>query len=311
MNTTFGSQHWISLTNPTVMTLGNFDGVHLGHQAIFQKLIGCGKKKYNNASSLVYTFEPHPVKLLSPETPFCLLQTRDQKLAAIADCHIDQVIIEPFTTEFAHLSAEDFFSTIICERIQPREIFVGYDFTFGSHRSGTAQMLKELGDRASIPVHIIEAQFLSETLLSSSLIRQRIQAGDIDAATRMLGRPYEIAGTIIQGKGLGKKIGFATANLSPLNECLPAPGIYVTRFLYDSSNEPSVTYVGYNPTLGKTSLAIETHVLVAVPELLGKHVSVHFISRIRAEKKFSSQEELRQAIVSDCQEALNYHAKAH
>ncbi|PIR20647.1 MAG: riboflavin biosynthesis protein RibF [Deltaproteobacteria bacterium CG11_big_fil_rev_8_21_14_0_20_47_16] len=306
MQATEGSQSWKIPDRSVVMSLGNFDGVHRGHQVVFRELTN--RAKASNACSLVYTFEPHPVKILSPESPFLLIQTREQKIASITQCGVDHIILEPFTAEFAHMGAEDFFNEVIVKRITPKEIVVGYDFTFGSHRSGTVQLLQQLGQKAGIPVTIVNAQFDHETLLSSSVIRQRIVAGDIDGANVLLGRPYELTGTIVKGRGLGKQIGFATANLSSLNECIPAPGIYVTRFTYDNTSEPSVTYIGRNPTLGATELAIETHVLSAVPELFGKHASVYFLSRIRGEQKFSGREELTAAIAHDCQEAINYHA---
>jgi riboflavin kinase/FMN adenylyltransferase len=306
MQVTYGSHQWKKSSAPVVMTLGNFDGVHRGHQFIFHDVIRMAQA--HQALSMVYTFDPHPVTLLSPHTPLTLIQTLPQRLAAIASHQIDHTIVETFTRDFAHLSAEAFFADIIVDRIGPRAIVVGYDFTFGVHREGNAERLAQFGKQHGIPVHIIPAQFDGETLLSSSTVRQRIQVGDVSGATQLLGRPYDMSGTIVKGRGMGRQLGFATANLSPTNECPPAPGIYVTRFLYDHLNEPAVTYVGRNPTLGETPLSIETHVLGPVPELLGKQATVRFFHRIRGEKKFSGPEELARAIAQDCQEALTYHA---
>lgn len=306
MQTTYGSERWARPFRPVIMTMGNFDGVHRGHQFIFGTVIQAAKR--DKALSLVYTFDPHPVKILSPNGPFTLLQTTDQKLQTIAKFHIDHVIVEPFTMDFAHVHAKVFFKTII-DRIHPRQIFVGYDFTFGSHREGDVHLLYELGIQHDVTVTVIPAQFDGDTLLSSSMVRQRVVSGDVGGAMALLGRPYVLAGAIVPGRGQGRQIGFPTANLTTINECIPAAGIYVTRFLFDRHNEPAVTYVGTNPTLGATPLAIETHVLTPVPELLGKPAEVQFLHRIRSEEKFANREELAAHIAHDCQEALTYHVK--
>lgn len=306
METTYGSERWVRRSRPVIMTLGNFDGVHCGHQYIFKTVIEAAKRE--KAMSLVYTFDPHPVKVLSPGGPFTLLQTTDQKLQSIASQRIDQVIVEPFSMDFAHVHARDFFN-IIRDRIHPRQIFVGYDFTFGSHREGDVHLLYELGIQSGITVTIIPAQFDGETLLSSSMVRQRIRSGDVGGALVLLGRPHVLAGAVVPGRGQGRQLGFPTANLATINECVPAAGIYATRFQFDRQTEPAVTYVGTNPTLGETPLAIETHVLTPVPELLGKAAEVRFLHRIRGEEKFASREALAKRIQQDCQEALAYHAK--
>lgn len=292
-------------TRPVIMTLGNFDGVHRGHQFIFKTVIEAAKRE--KAQSLVYTFDPHPVKVLSPGAPFTLIQTTEQKLKSIAVQHIDQVTVEPFTMDFAHIHARDFFKLIL-DRIHPKHIFVGYDFTFGSHREGDVHLLYELGIQSGVTVTVIPAQFDGDTLLSSSMVRQRVQSGDVEGTMALLGRPHVLAGAIVPGRGQGRQLGFPTANLATFNECIPAAGIYATRFSFDHQDEPAVTYVGTNPTLGETPLAIETHVLTPMPELLGKSAEVRFLHRIRGEEKFANREGLATRIAKDCQEALAYHA---
>lgn len=306
METTYGSERWSPTSRPVIMTMGNFDGVHRGHQFIFKTVLDAAKRE--KALSLVYTFDPHPVKVLSPDGPFTLLQTTDQKLQTIAKHRIDHVIVEPFTLEFAHTHARDFFKIII-DRIKPRHIFVGYDFTFGSHREGNVHLLYELGIQNGVTITVIPAQFDGETLLSSSVVRQRVSSGDVESASALLGRSHSITGTVVAGRGQGRQIGFPTANLATINECIPTAGIYATRFVFDHLNEPAVTYIGTNPTLGETPLAIETHVLTPVPELLGKTIEVQFMHRIRSEEKFANREALAAKIAQDCQEALTYHAK--
>lgn len=307
MQTTYGSERWGRPPQPVIMTLGNFDGVHRGHQHIFKTVSQAARAE--KALSLVYTFDPHPVKVLSPDSPFTLLQTTEQKLQSIAACQIEACIVEPFTAEFAHLQAGDFFAQIIRDRIRPRQVFVGYDFTFGRHREGDVHLLYELGIKSGITVTVIPAQFDLDTLLSSSVIRQRLRAGDVGGAAQLLGRPHALAGTIVAGRGEGRKLGFPTANLATVNECLPAAGIYTTRILFDRSDEPAVTYIGTNPTLGETALAVETHVLAPVPELLGKSATVQFLHRIRGEEKFRDRETLKARITQDCQEAIDTHAR--
>lgn len=307
MRSTYGSERWQRPSQPVIMTLGNFDGVHRGHQRIFQSVIE--RAKQENGISLVYTFDPHPVKILSPDSPFTLIQTTEQKLNTVAARGIDHTVLEPFDMNFAHLHATDFFDQIIVRRIQPHHIFVGYDFTFGAYREGTVHLMYELGLKAGITVTVVPAQFDGETLLSSSVVRQRVCAGDVGSATRLLGRPHELMGTVAAGRGVGRTLGFPTANLATVNECIPAKGIYATRFLYDGNTEPAVTYVGTNPTMGSTPLAIETHVLTPVPELLGKTVTVQFLHRIRGEEKFKDTSTLKARIAQDCQEAMAYHAR--
>ncbi len=307
MHTTYGSERWQDPGKPVILTLGNFDGVHRGHQHIFK--IVRERAKQSRGVSVVYTFDPHPVKQLSPDSPFALLQTIEQKLQTIARNGIDHTIVEPFTVEFAHMHATDFFNTIIQGRLHPHHVFVGYDFTFGAHREGNVHMMMDLGLKAGIIVTIVPAQFDGETLLSSSVIRQRLRSGDVENASKLMGRPHELEGTIVVGRGLGRKLGFPTANLSTINECVPADGIYATRFLCDRSNEPAVTYIGTNPTLGVTPLAIETHLLSPAPELLGKTATLQFLHRIRGEMKFDSADALKAQIAHDCQEAMNYHAR--
>lgn len=291
----------------TIMTMGNFDGVHRGHQFIFRMVIA--RARQEKTKSLVYTFNPHPVKVLSPESPFTLIQTIQQRVSVITACGIDEVFVETFTREFAKKTATDFFKTVIRDHFRPQQIFVGYDFTFGLHREGDVHLLYDLGIQNGITVTVIPAQFDGETLLSSSAVRQSVRDGDVAGAQRLLGRPLELVGTISKGRGEGKGLGFPTANLMTANECLPPPGIYVTRFSFDRCHEPSVTYIGTNPTLGDTPLAIETHVLTPVPELLGKPVTVQFLHRLRGEKKFPNREALVAGIAQDCQEAMSYHAQ--
>lgn len=306
MEITYGSERWAKTSRPVIMTMGNFDGVHRGHQYIFKTVVDAAKRE--KALSLVYTFDPHPVKVLAPDGPFTLLQTTDQKIQTIAQFNIDHVIVEPFTMDFAHVHAKDFFETLNTH-IHPNQIFVGYDFTFGSHREGNVHLLYELGIAHGVTVTVIPAQFNVDTLMSSSVVRQRVASGDVESAAELLGRPHALAGTIVAGRGLGKQIGFPTANLATINECLPLAGIYATRFSFDHLNEPAVTYVGTNPTLGQTPLAIETHVLTPVPELLGKSAEVRFLHRIRGEEKFADRDALTARIAQDCQEALAYHAQ--
>lgn len=294
------------MNRPLFLTMGNFDGVHRGHQEIIHTLKTAAAAA--GATTAVYTFDPHPVKVLAPERPFVLLQTLEQKLATLAKLGIDTTIVENFTPDFAHLSAREFFQTIVLGKLCPKEIYIGYDFTFGLHREGDTHLLQELGKVAGVPVTIIAARFEGETLFSSSAIRQLVSAGQVAEAAKLLGRPLTLIGQTVPGRGLGRQLGFATANLSTVNECLPPAGIYVTRFGYDHIWEPAVTYIGTNPTHGGTALAIETHVLSSVPELLGKAAQVQFLERVRGELKFKSPEALVQQITADCQVAIQYHA---
>lgn len=283
-----------------VLTMGNFDGVHLGHQRIFKEVADRALRV--NGTSVVYTYDPHPVKVVAPNAAPSLIQTEAQKLSLIESYGIDICIVEKFTPEFAKLTAKEFFDEVVLERLAPKCIIVGYDFTFGIHRSGTVEMLERLAPKNNIELVVVEAMFLEETLLSSTQVRTYISRGRIEEANAMLGRPCSLVGKVVKGRGIGGKIGFHTANIEIENELIPLTGVYVTKTL----GKRSVTNIGYNPTFGGTNLTVETHILDFSGDLCGRQLEVEFYKRLRAEKVFKNVEDLRHQIECDVKEARAY-----
>lgn len=303
-----GSQNFSSAGKRSSVALGNFDGVHKGHSIVLARAITEARK--NDLQSIVYTFDPHPVKLKrSSSRPF-LIQTNEQRLSALESSGIDICIIENFTPEFASMSPQFFFDEIICKRLSPSAIVVGYDFSFGHHKSGNTEELKRLCTEKSIELYTIEAQYEGEELISSTSIRLAIQEGEIEFATRLLGRPYEIMGKIVAGRGMGAKLGARTANLAASNELIPRDGVYLTLATIDAaSNEiPAITSIGHNPTFHSAPFTIETHLLKSIDgELPGRSLSIKFLKRTRDQIAFASQDELMEQIKKDIEAAKEYH----
>jgi riboflavin kinase/FMN adenylyltransferase len=292
-----------------ILTIGNFDGLHLGHRAIMQTVIG--RARTLNGEAVVYTFDPHPRKVLRPHDAPALLTTRDQKLEGLASFGVDVTIVEPFDRGFASIAPEEFVREHLHRRIGPLEVYVGYDFHFGKDREGSMRLLTELGPHLGFSVTIIPEVTVAGQDVNSTRIRELIFAGDVADAAQLLGRPYTVRGRVIEGDQRGRTIGFPTANLEPENEVLPHSGVYVgrVRLVYaDPSKEPelhdAVVNVGRRPTFdaGDRVLA-EAHLLDFEGDLYGKRVELSFEARLRDERKFPDAEALRLQIARDAAEA--------
>lgn len=286
-----------------VLTIGNFDGVHLGHQEIFKRVTTKTDKIHGTA--VVYTFEPHPVRTVAPSASPKLLQTFKQKTSEIKACEIDLCIVEEFTQKFAKLSPEEFFEKIILKRIHPVHIVVGHDLTFGKHRLGTVELLEALCKKHGVGIDVVDAVFLHEILISSTQIRNFVAKGEVDMAGKLLGRPYAISGCVIKGRGIGKELGFHTANLDVENELVPLTGVYVTKTM----DKFSVTNIGYNPTFGGTKISTETHILNFSQKLYGKKIEVMFYKRLRDEMTFENPSALKKQVNADIERAENFFQK--
>ncbi|MBI2092880.1 MAG: bifunctional riboflavin kinase/FAD synthetase [Deltaproteobacteria bacterium] len=300
MKTIYGSGKLKCRIKRPILTIGNFDGIHLGHMEIFKRLVKAAKKV--RGTSVVYTFAPHPAKSMVPDAPPLLLQTEKQKMGALACAKLDLCIIEPFTKSFSLLKADEFFGRIVLKRIKPVEIIAGHDLTFGRHRAGTVELLRELCLKHNIKFGIVKPFFRNETLISSTIIRKSLMSGDVETANKMLGRPYSLAGTVVKGRGLGAEIGFHTANLKTENELIPLRGVYITKTLAHIS----ITNIGYNPTFGGGNLSIETHILNFNGLLYGKTIEIEFYKRLRDEKIFDSPLALSNQIKKDIANAKRY-----
>jgi riboflavin kinase/FMN adenylyltransferase len=285
------------LTNP-VLTIGNFDGVHKGHLALFDKVKE--RAKAIGGQSVVMTFEPHPLKIMRPADGPQLITHTGQKLELIEKAGIDVIVCVSFDREFAAIPARDFVNNILVEKIGIKEIVVGYDYTFGHNREGDINLLREIGKDFGFVVHLVGPIEIDHTLVSSTSIRRLVQEGRLEEARVLLGRDFEVQGTVVKGQNRGGRLlGFPTANLNPHGELLPKTGVYAVKLLIDDVFYEGVTNVGYNPTFGDTGLTVETHVLDYSGELMGKTIKVLFIKRLRDEKTFKTLEELSGQIAQD------------
>lgn len=289
------------LTNP-VLTIGNFDGVHKGHLALFDKVKE--RARAIAGQSVVMTFEPHPLKIMRPADGPQLITHTGQKLELIEKAGIDVIVCVSFDREFAAIPARDFVNNILVKKIGIKEIVVGYDYTFGHNREGDINLLREIGNDFGFVVHLVGPIEIDHTLVSSTSIRRLVQEGRLEEARVLLGRDFEVQGTVVKGRNRGGRLlGFPTANLNPHGELLPKRGVYAVKLLIDDVFYNGVTNVGYNPTFGDTGLTVETHVLDYSGELMGKTIKVHFIKRLRDEKRFKTFEELSDQIAQDIAQA--------
>ena len=285
------------LRNP-VLTIGNFDGVHKGHLALFGKV----KERAESigGQSAVMTFDPHPAKVMMPENSPLLITPTHQKLKLIERAGIDVVFCLSFNKEFAAISAQDFVRTILVAKIGVKELVVGYDYAFGYAREGNISLLREMGDRLGFAVHVVEPVRLDHTLVSSTSIRKMVQEGNLSGAKDLLGRDYQICGKVVRGMNRGGKLlGFPTANLELVDELIPKKGVYAVKVLVDDKTYYGLTNIGYNPTFGQGPFSVETHILDFSGDLLGKTVRVNFIERIRDEKAFETVKDLERQITQD------------
>ncbi len=289
------------LRNP-VLTIGNFDGVHRGHLALFDKVkqraVAVG------GQSVVMTFEPHPLKVIKKGNGPPIITPMDQKLCLIRDAGIEVILCVPFTRQFAEVTAESFVQDILVGRIGVKEIVVGHDYTFGRDRLGNTEFLQRIGGQLGIPVHLVEPVQVNHTLVSSTSIRKFIQEGNLSEAKRLLGRDFQVWGTVIKGANRGGRLlGYPTANLRPTGELIPRTGVYAVTVEVDDRTYAGVTNVGYNPTFKDNVLSLETHLLDFNEDLVGETIKVTFIHRIRPEKTFASVKELAEQISRDVLQA--------
>ena len=277
-------------------TIGNFDGVHIGHRHIFAALRQAAGPR---GRTLVVTFEPHPVKVLSPRAYFPLITTYAQRVELIAACDVDYLLIIPFTLEFAVLSAADFLARIIAGIIRPAHLVVGYDFTFGRDQKGNFALLSEHARRHGYRLTRLPARVLGGRVVSSSRVRTLVQSGEVGQAARLLGRPYAMEGKVARGVGRGRVLGFPTANLDHAQELLPAPGVYAAWARLEGERFPAAVNVGCNPTFGEASLTVEAHLLGVRADFYGARLALGFVERLRGERKFDGPEALANQIKRD------------
>ena len=289
------------LKNP-VLAIGNFDGVHRGHQTIFRKAREWAETL--TGESVVITFHPHPLQVLAPGQGPLFITDHERKLELIALCGIDVAVVVPFSREFAQMSAGDFVKALLVDKIGAKAIIVGEDYRFGYGREGDIDFLRSMGEKYGFRVETVSGVQMDGTVVSSTLIRQFIQEGDLREANRLLGRPYEIAGIVVPGHQRGGRLlGFPTANIGLSGQAPPKPGVYVVEVEIGDETYGGAANVGYNPTFGGTDLSVEVFVFDFDENIYEKFIRVHFIERLRDEKRFSGPEELTVQIRKDVEKA--------
>jgi riboflavin kinase / FMN adenylyltransferase len=294
---------------PTLVSVGNFDGVHRAHRAVVSELVA--RAKAGNAKSVVVTFEPHSMRILRPDHDLKLLSPTPEKLRLLAGTGIDAVLLLPFTRDLSLMTPRQFAHEILHRRLKAREVHEGYNFHFGHKAAGNIKMLRELGREMGFEVHDYPEMRLRGEPVSSSHIRKLLKEGRVSRARHLLARPYSILSTAGRGRGYGAKYTVPTINLSRYEELVPKDGVYITRTrIGDGTSEcfDSVTNVGNRPTFGADSFAIESHLLNFHPleVTADTRVEVHFLDRLRDEIKFPSVEALKAQIARDVAKAQKY-----
>jgi len=283
----------------SVLAIGNFDGIHLGHQAILRATVE--RAQALDAVSTALTFDPSPRKVLRPETAPMRLSTNTQRMEWFNALGLEAVVVLPFTLDLARLTPEEFVDQILLRDLHVRAVLVGENFRFGHRQAGDVKCLTELGAKQGFAVVIVPPVVFRGEIVSSTIIRREVASGDVAHAARLLGRPFVLTGEVVTGTGAGRRFTFPTLNLAPEQELLPARGVYVTRTCLDGEphSHRSVTNIGMRPTFNGSSLTVETHLLDTQLATAPKRLEVRFWKRLREEKKFTGPEELRAQIAAD------------
>ncbi len=302
MEVVHGLEKFPSLSGHSIVAIGNFDGIHLGHHKILECLEKTAKEY--GLFSLVLTFFPHPGKILG-KNKLKMIQTLDQKIREIRKFDIQALLIIPFDVQFASLSGQDFIQKIVLDTLRAKAVIVGSNFYFGKNREGDVSLLQRLSSKFKFRVCPIPAVIQNGETISSSLIRNLLQEGKVEKANRLLGRPYEIEGKVVKGQSRGKALGFPTANIETENEIIPQ-GVFITKTRVGSKILPSMTNVGKQPTFDQIDLHIESFIIDFDRDLYGEHIGIHFLKKIRDQVKFKTPDELARQLEDDLQTTKAY-----
>ncbi len=288
-----------------VLTIGNYDGIHVGHRKIIEYVKQ--KAKELSGTSMLMTFHPHPMSVLRPEKYTRIITPLYVKKKLIEEAGIDVLIIVPFNEEFRGIDAARFIKEVLVDKIGVAGVVVGYDFRFGKDGAGDIRMLRGFAEDYDLYLRVVDAVNVDGEKVGSNRIRKLIAAGDVDKAKKLLERPHMIGGVVVQGDSRGREIGFPTINLATVFELVPKEGVYITETEVSGKRYPSVTNIGYNPTFDDDrELTVETFILGFSEDIYGKDVYLYFHKRIRAEMKFPSVEELQNRIAKDVETAREY-----
>jgi len=299
----FGIEKLKKRLDSPALTIGNFDGVHLGHQALFRKVVQLASKR--DSQSVALTFDPHPLKVLRPDNPPKLISTFEQKIEQIELAGIDILVCLPFTRELAATTATDFVEKILVETLGIRDLVIGYDYALGKGREGNIDFLKKKGEELGFRTHVVPAVVVDGMTVSSTNVRKLVAQGEMRRVAKLLGRYYQIRGIVQKGmRRGGPVVGFPTANLNINSEDLcPKPGVYVVQAVYDRHCYGGVVNIGVNPTFGDQELRAEVHIFDFSRDIYGHPLKVNLIQRIRDEKRFPGPDELRAQISKDVEQA--------
>lgn len=291
---------------PTVITIGTFDGVHIGHLKILNKIINHAKS--TELKSSVLTFFPHPRMVLQKDTDIKLLNTIDEKVSILERLGLDVLIIHPFTKEFSRLTATEFVRDILVNTLNIKKVIIGYDHRFGRNRNANITDLIAFGNALDFTVDEIPAQEIDDVSVSSTKIRKALEDGDIDTANSYLGYEYMLTGTIVRGKGIGKQLGYPTANLSIAEnyKLIPKNGAYIVKSTLDGKIVYGMMNIGFNPTVNGTEKSIEINFFDFDADLYDKKIQVDILARLRDEHKFESIDALKAQLVKDKEKSLQY-----
>ncbi|HIF62626.1 MAG TPA: bifunctional riboflavin kinase/FAD synthetase [Deltaproteobacteria bacterium] len=291
-----------------VLTIGNFDGVHRGHQVILDQVRA--DADHHGTDAVALTFFPHPLQVLRPDNAPRQLMTLGDRLRALANCGMDAVVVQRFSPAFADIEAEVFVRDLLVGALDVHKLVVGHDINFGKGRSGSAETLLEAGESCGFSVEVIQPVAVGGEVVHSSVVRRAVADGDVARAAGLLGRPWTLRGRTVRGDGRGGELGFATANLLPATDLVPADGVYATRALLAGQTLDGVTSVGNKPTFDGSATVVESHLFEPQGELYDLPMGVQFIERLRGQVRFSSAEELQQQVARDIEDARRALAEA-
>ncbi len=283
----------------SIITIGTFDGVHIGHQEIIKNLVKSANKKGNK--SLIFTFFPHPRMVLQKGGDLKLLTTLQEKIALLEKSGLDFLVIEPFTKEFSRITALDFVRKILVQQLKLKKLIIGYDHHFGRNREGDFEQLKEYGTLYGFEVEEIPSQDIQNIAVSSTKIRKALEEGDVEKANRYLGYEFMLTGTIVHGKGLGKKWNYPTVNIhiEESYKLIPKSEVYIIKTTINNTNIFGIMNIGYRPTVDGKHQTIEVHLLDFNADLYGENIQVQLACRLRDEQKFNSIDKLFAQIKHD------------
>ena len=284
------------LRHPAV-TIGNFDGVHLGHREIFRRVRELAREQ--DGVSVVITFVPHPLQVIAPERGVKLITTAKEKESLIEASGIDYLLEIPFDMDFASISAADFVERVLVGAIGVERLVIGYDYAFGRGREGNVTLLRELGERFSYSVELLQPISNGATVYSSTAVRNMVMEGDVKGVVSVLGRHYGVTGTVVHGHRRGRGLGFPTANLETDKDLLPAAGVYAVKVRVGGALLDGACNIGTNPTFGNEKLSLEVFLFDFDGDLYGREVTVFFFERLRAEMRFADLRALKDAIAAD------------